>query len=88
MHLEAKHPVLEKIYKSWLQQEDYFPELQGEQLRMYYQLLLAGLTVPIPDFKKDQKQFGHFIPFSIGCLYAWSDQRFSEDQVMISYNFV
>lgn len=82
-----KHAVLEKIYDTWLQQQDYFPELKGEQLRSYYQLLLAGLSVPIPDFTNDQKQFGHFIPFSIGCLYAWSDVKYDEEQIKILKRF-
>ncbi|MDP4164271.1 MAG: histidine kinase dimerization/phospho-acceptor domain-containing protein, partial [Bacillota bacterium] len=82
-----KHPVLEKIYDSWMQQTDYFPELQGEQLQSYYTLLLAGLSVPVPNFKNEQKQYGHFIPFSIGCLYTWSDQRYDEDQMKILRRF-
>ena len=82
-----KHPVLEKIYDTWLQQKDYYPQLQGEQLRSYYKLLLAGLSVPAPDFSNEQKQFGHFIPFSIGCLYAWSDVPYNEEQIKILKRF-
>src|SRR5665647_1881932 len=82
-----KNPVLEKIYDSWIQQADYFPELQGEELRDYYQLLLKGLPVPVPDFTNEPKQYGHFIPFSIGCLYAWSDLHYDEGQVKILRRF-
>jgi len=82
-----KHPVLEKIYESWLQQEDCFPELQGEQLRSYYKSLLAGLPVPAPDFSNEQKQFGHFISFSIGCLYAWSEIPYNTEQINILKRF-
>lgn len=82
-----KHPVLEKIYESWLKQEDYFPEMQGEELRSYYQLILTGLSVPMPEFKNDEKQFGHFITSSIGCLYAWSEEDFTEDQLKIFRRF-
>ncbi|HVT85000.1 MAG TPA: hypothetical protein VHD35_07340, partial [Chitinophagaceae bacterium] len=81
------HPVLEEIYDTWLQQKDYFPELQGEQLRSYYKLLLAGLSVPAPDFSNEQKQFGYFIPFSIGCLYAWSDVKYNDDELKILRRF-
>jgi hypothetical protein len=33
------HPVLEKIYDTWKNNEDYFPELNGEQMKTYYDLL-------------------------------------------------
>jgi signal transduction histidine kinase len=82
-----KHPVLEKIYDSWLDQYDYFPELQGEELKSYYELLLAGLSVRIPDTSDNQKQFGHFFPFSVGCLYAWSDIRYNEAETKILKRF-
>jgi signal transduction histidine kinase len=82
-----KHPVLEKIYESWVHQKDYFPELYGDQLKSYYQLLLAGLSVPMPDFSDNQKQFGYFISFSIGCLYAWSDNLYNEEQIKILRRF-
>nr|WP_225975444.1 ATP-binding protein [Panacibacter ginsenosidivorans] len=82
-----KHPVLEKIYDSWLQQYDYFPELQGEGLRRYYQLLLTGLNVAVPDTSDNQKQYGHFLPFSVGCLYAWSGTPYNETEIKILKRF-
>ncbi|MGN6250099.1 MAG: sensor histidine kinase [Ginsengibacter sp.] len=82
-----KHPVLEKIYESWLRQGDYFPELEGEQLISYYKLLLAGLPVPVPDFSNEQKQFGHFISFSVGCLYAWSEIPYKAEEINVLKRF-
>jgi len=81
------HPVLEKIYQSWQQQEDYFPVLTGEQLRSYYELLLAGLSVNIPDWKDGQIQYGNFFSFSIGCLYAWSDVPYNSEEIKILKRF-
>jgi signal transduction histidine kinase len=81
------HPVLINIYDTWLEQRDYFPELRGEELRSYYQLLLAGLSVAVPDTSHDQKQFGSFISFSIGCLYAWSDRPYNDTEVKILKRF-
>ena len=81
------HPVLEKIYEKWLLGEDYFPELTGESLKSYYDQLLSGLSVPVPDFKEEQKQYGHFFSFSIGCLYAWSDVKYNDDQIKILKRF-
>ena len=31
------HPVLSKIYDSWISNEDYFPVLKGELLKTYYE---------------------------------------------------
>jgi signal transduction histidine kinase len=82
-----KHPVLENIYDSWIQQYDYFPQLQGKQLESYYRLLLAGLSVKMPDTSNEKVQYGHFFSFSIGCLYAWSDTAYDEAQLKILKRF-
>ena len=82
------HPVLDKIYDSLVNIEEYYPVLEGgKQLRAYYKLLLAGLSVPVPDFTDDQKQYGHFIPFSVGCLYAWADVKYNDDEIKILRRF-
>jgi signal transduction histidine kinase len=81
------HPVLENIYETWLKNEDYYPELSGEQLHSYYQLLLSGLSVTAPDPQAEQKQYGHFFPFSVGCLYAWSDIRYTDSETKILKRF-
>lgn len=82
------HPVLEDIYQSWLKNEDIFPELSGEQLKAYYEQLLSGLSVPsVPDWLQEEKQYGHFFPFSIGCLYAWAAKPFSEAEIKILKRF-
>ena len=83
----SKHPVLEKIYESWLDNEEYYPELQGEQMRSYYQLLLQGLPVATPKIEDDKKQYGHFLPFSVGCLYAWSEAPYNETEIKILKRF-
>src|SRR5215467_14629216 len=60
------HPVLEQIYASWQTMVDYYPELEGQQLKLYYEKLLSGLSLPsTPNWKGDEKQFGHFIPFTV-----------------------
>jgi signal transduction histidine kinase len=82
------HPVLEDIYQSWVKNEDIFPVLSGEQLRSYYEQLLSGLSVPsVPNWERGEKQFGHFFPFSVGCLYAWAEQPFSDADVKILKRF-
>ena len=81
------HPVLENIYEKWIQGEDYFPELSGDSRKNYYEQLLAGLSVPIPDFKDEQIHYGHFFSFSVGCLYAWSEVKYNDDEIKILKRF-
>ena len=81
------HPVLESIYDTWLKNEDYYPELIGEQLKLYYESLLAGLPVTVPDWQSGQKQFGSFFPFSVGCLYAWSQVPYNDDEIKVLKRF-
>ena len=81
------HPVLEMIYEKWSHGEDYFPELSGASLKSYYEELLAGLSVPLPDFKDGQKHYGHFFSVSVGCLYAWADVKYNDDEIKILKRF-
>ena len=81
------HPVLEQIYERWSKGEDYFPELSGDSMRKYYEQLLAGLSVPLPDFKDEGKHYGHFFAISVGCLYAWADVKYNDDEIKILKRF-
>ncbi len=81
------HPVLEKIYDSWLKNEDYYPELSGEQLASYYKFLLKGLPVPLPDMQDVQKEYGTFLYFSVGGLFTWSKKPYNEAEIKILKRF-
>ena len=81
------HPDLEKIYDAWLLNEEYYPELSGEQLTSYYKLLLKGFQVTIPDSQDERKQYGTFLPFSVGCLYAWSENPYNDAEIKILKRF-
>jgi len=83
----SEHPVLKKIYETWLNNEEYYPELQGEQMRLYYEQLLKGLPVTVPAIEADKKQYGHFLPFSVGCLYAWSETPYNDSEIKILKRF-
>ena len=63
------------------------PELKGEQMRSYYELLLTGLSVAVPQIEDDKKQYGIFLPFSVGCLYAWSETPYNESEIKILKRF-
>ncbi len=81
------HPVLKKIYDTWIRNEEYYPELTGRQLKSYYELLLKGLSVNVPEWQGGQKQYGTFLPFTIGCLYAWSEAPYNEAEIKILKRF-
>ncbi len=81
------HPVLKNIYDTWIKNEEYFPELSGKQLKLYYELLLKGLSVKAPEQQRGQKQYGTFLPFTIGCLYAWSEAPYNEADIKILKRF-
>ena len=82
------HPVLGKIYDSLVNNEDYFPVLKGKQLKTYYENLLSGLSLPaLPDFHPGEEQYGHFLPFPDGCLYAWAERRYDETEIRILRRF-
>ncbi|MEO7960772.1 MAG: hypothetical protein ABIR19_04440, partial [Ginsengibacter sp.] len=81
------HPVLQKIYDTWEKNEEYYPELSGHQLKSYYESLLSGLQVPSPYWESEQNQFGTFLPFSVGCLYAWSDAPYNDTEIKILKRF-
>ncbi|MDB5122476.1 MAG: hypothetical protein JWP94_605 [Mucilaginibacter sp.] len=84
----AGHPVLEKIQQSITTNEDYFPVLKGKQLKLYYEELLSGLSLPsIPDWETGNEQYGHFFPFQDGCLYAWSEKPYPDTDIKILKRF-
>jgi len=83
----TRHPVMYGFYTSFIQNEEYFPELTGEAIWHYYEALSQGLSVPVPETGEEQKEYGISIPISIGCLYAWSGARYEEEQLKIIRRF-
>ena len=81
------HPVFEKQYDSWIKKENYFPLIEGEELKSYYKILSEGLSVPLKYFHVDKKQFGSFLPFSEGFLFTWSEEPYSESEIKILDRF-
>src|SRR6185369_14416910 len=81
------HPVFEKQYESWQKNENYFPVLEGDILKSYYEILSAALSVPYENFPTSKKQFGSFLPFTEGFLFTWSDEPYSEKEINILNRF-
>jgi signal transduction histidine kinase/DNA-directed RNA polymerase subunit N (RpoN/RPB10) len=85
--LLEKHPILTNIYDHWLRSEDYFPQLSGEEIKPYYQMILEGLPVTIPESTAGKMEYGSFIYISVGCLYTWSAQPYNETEIRILKRF-
>ncbi len=79
------NPVLAAQYDKWLLQEDYYPVLKGEALKEYSQSISTNFR--LPDISSDYTQYGCFLPFSEGFLYAWSEQPFGDADKRIMQRF-
>jgi len=74
------HPVMVDIFNTWLAKEEYFPELEGENLRAYNQQL-RDTGFPVPQQHDDGPIYGYFFPFIEGELYCWSDKALGETHI-------
>ncbi len=80
------HPVLSGIYDHWLRGEDYFPVLNGEALKSYYEKIKYSFVVP-ENTLAGIELYGYFLPFSEGSFYAWSTKPFNESEIKILNRF-
>src|SRR6185312_4261185 len=84
----AGHPVLEKIYNGWLNQQDYFPVLNGKELRAFYKKLSPVMNMQsIPGAGSDEKQYGHFLYFTEGALNTWAERPYTEPELKVLDRF-
>jgi signal transduction histidine kinase len=93
------HPVLSEIYDSWIRHEDYFPVLKGKLLKTYCEKILSSFEVPGSHYQKNlpdnaltetnsnYEQHGHFLAFSEGFLYGWSEKPYTEKEIKILNRF-
>lgn len=83
-----EHPSLIRQYRAWLQQENIVEEMNGEELRSYYNKLFfttsANSTVP-ENF--DNKQYGYYFSFADGLFYSWTDRAYTEKELDILHRF-
>jgi signal transduction histidine kinase len=75
------HPVLEKIYDSWVRQQEYHPILRGNEILEYYKVMNPQVT--FPDFADDETQYGYYFFFKEGGVFAWTDKEFTEIELQI-----
>ncbi|MGN6530372.1 MAG: ATP-binding protein [Ginsengibacter sp.] len=79
------HPVLNKVYESWLTQTEYHPVLRGNEIGEYYKILKPQMN--FPDFTHNDVQFGYFFFFPEGGVYAWMDKEMQENELQIYRRF-
>jgi len=77
----AGHPVLDKIFDSWVNQEEYFPVLCGKEILEYYKVM--NPQVAFHDFADDEVQYGYYFYFKEGGVYAWTDTELEEQDIQI-----
>ena len=82
------HPEFEKQYESWVRKENHFLVLKGEELKSYNKFLFTGLNIDSEiNVENDQEHYGHWLMFSEGFLFAWSDKAYSETEINILERF-
>ncbi len=81
------HTIFEKQFESWLNHENYFASLKGDELDAYYKIVSVGLGVPLNKVSDENEEYGHWIMFSEGFLYAWSHQKYSDEEIKILERF-
>ena len=79
------HPVLNKVYESWLTQTEYHPVLRGDEIKEYNKILKPQMA--FPDYKHDDVQFGYFFFFPEGGVYAWTEKEMHEDELQTYRRF-
>jgi len=82
---QTGHPVLDGIFDNWKMQKEYFPVLRGDEINKYYSIIKPQIAYP--DYPLDAVQYGHNIPFKEGFIFAWTENRLSEDELQIFRRF-
>jgi signal transduction histidine kinase len=77
----AGHPVLEKIFEHWKNQEEYYPVLRGREIEEYYNVMNPQVT--FHSFADDEVQYGYYFYFKEGGVYAWTDTDLQEQDLQI-----
>lgn len=87
------HPLLQGAFESWLDhKEDYYYELQGEDLRNYY-VAISGTNFHLPKSQsfispaKGMLQYYYLATFSAGALFAFRETPFPEEAKKVIKRF-
>lgn len=79
------HPVLDGIFEHWQLQKEFYPVLQGDDIRRYYEIIRPQIAYP--QYPLDAKQYGHFLFIKEGFVFAWTENKLSESELEIFRRF-
>jgi len=79
------HWDMENQYQAWQKKENYFTALKGQELKSYKEVVYSML--PVPYSKSYHEEFGYYLYFSEGFLFAWAGKPFSESELNILNRF-
>ena len=79
------HPVLDGIFEYWKLQKEFYPVLQGDEIRKYYEIIRPQIAYP--KYPLDAIQYGHFIFIKEGFVFAWTENKLSEEELGIFRRF-
>jgi len=79
------HPVLDGIFEHWKLQKEFYPVLQGDDIRRYYEIIRPQIAYP--QYPLDAIQYGHFIFIREGFVFAWTENKLSEGELEIFRRF-
>ena len=78
------HFVLTNMLLNWKVQQDYFLELDTEQIEEYYRILRP--QVAVTNFN-DARQYGYYLHFKEGMFYVWMDKELQVNDLQIFRRF-
>ncbi len=79
------HPVLESIFDHWKSQQEYYPVLQGADIKAYYNVVNPQMALPA--YADDETQYGNFFYFKEGFVFAWTEKKLPEEDLKIFRRF-
>jgi signal transduction histidine kinase len=83
----SSHPLFERQYAHWQAGENLFATLNGEELRSYYQVLNTSYSRQLQEKIDSLDEHGHWLMFSEGFVFAWSEKPYNENEIRILKRF-
>ncbi len=82
---QTGHPVLDGIFDHWKLQKEYYPVLEGEDIKAYYDVM--NPQIGYPEYPEGVTQYGNNFPFKEGFVFAWTENKLSEEDLGIFRRF-
>jgi serine phosphatase RsbU (regulator of sigma subunit) len=82
---QTGHPVLDGIFENWKMQKEYHPVLEGAEIKAFYNVMKAQIAYP--DYSEDTTQFGNLFPFKEGFVFAWTESKLTDEELLIFRRF-